>query len=209
MSINQSTSQNEQQQYVVMKYIVGKLEKYAHQSGVWRSFHASRIRKNLLHKSRHISKLHAISEDLVDECINQLFTDVDQYITQLYRLIYLQQLDELILLCSGTNRKRCVWYTLQTKRARHLFPTEEQLNDNDLLTKYYKYVREQLAPKQTMPNVNGEAHLHKDSFDLNLAYADAEAKGKGYLKSLIRKFRQQSTVDLKIIDEMLKLGECI
>lgn len=210
MSNNQSTDYDEQQQqHVVMKYILSKLEKYAHQSHIWRSLHGPHFRQNLLRKSRHISKLNSISEDLVNQCINQFFTDVDQYIAQLYRLIYSQQLDELIPLCSGTNRRTCTWYTLQMERARQLFATEQHLSEHDLLTNYYKYVQEKLTPKHSVDHANQKVTLGQNSFDLNLAYGDAERQGKEYLKNVIKAFHQKGTPDLKIIDEMIKLGEWI
>lgn len=210
MSSNQSADYDEQQQqHVVMKYILSKLEKYAHQSHIWRSLHGLHFRQNLLRKSRRISKLNSISEDLVNQCINQFFTDVDQYITQLYRLIYSQQFDELIPLCSGANKRTCTWYTIQMKRARQLFGTEQHLSENDLLTHYYKYVREKLTPKHSADNTNRDVTLRQNSFDLNLAYTEAEQQGKEYLTNVINSFHQKGMPDLKIIDEMIKLGEWI
>jgi N-glycosylase/DNA lyase len=206
MSTDQLPNQNEQQRQHVKKYILGRLENYAHKSNFWRLLHASHLHRNLLRRSRRVSKICSTSEDFVRQCINELFTDVDQYVRQLHRLIYLQQFDDLIPLCSSTNTKNSVWRSMQLKRARHLFPTEQQLGENDILANYYKYIREKLTPKHNVLNANQEAQLHKCSFDLNLAYTQAEHKGKEYLKNTIKNFRQKKIPNLEIIDEMIKLG---
>ena len=91
MSVSQSINQSDQQQeHHVIKYLLDKLEKYAHKSHLWHLIHASHLRRNLLRRSRHLSKIHSISEDLVRQCINQLFNDVDQYVEiskQIWRML--------------------------------------------------------------------------------------------------------------------------
>jgi hypothetical protein len=207
MSTDQSTNQNEQQQHHVIKYILDKLENYAHKSHISRLIHASHFRRHLLRRSRHVSEIHSISEELVRQCIIQFFADVDQYVTQLHRLLYSQQFDDLIPLFSNANQKNCAWHTMQLKRARYLFPTKQQSTEKDLLINYYKYVREQLTPNHDVSNANREAQLRKCSFDLNLAYTQAECKGKEYLQNVIQNFRKRKTPDLDIVHEMIKLGK--
>jgi hypothetical protein len=207
MSTDQSPNQNEQQQHRVRKYILDRLENDAHKSQLWRVFHASHLHRNLLRRSGRVSQICSTSEDFVRQCINELFTDVDQYVTQLDRLIYSQQFDDLIPYFSSTNTKNSVWRTMQLKRAQHLFPTEQQIGENDLLENYYKYIREKLTPKHDVLNANQEAQRPKCSFDLNVAYTQAEHKGKEYLKNVIKNFRQREISDLEVIDEMIKLGK--
>ena len=206
MSTDQPISPNEQHHHVT-KYILDKLENYAHKSQLWRVFHAPHLHRSLLSRSRRISKLHSISEDLVRQHINQLFTDIDQYAIQLNRLIYSQQFDDLIPLLSNRNNNNSAWRTLQIERARHLFPSTQHLSESDLLNKYCAYVREKLTPKHDHTHTSGKEQFRKDSFDLDYAYAQAERKGKDYLKYVIQSFRKKRIPDLDIIDEMLKLGK--
>ncbi|CAF3802289.1 unnamed protein product [Rotaria sordida] len=166
-------NQNEEQHHVI-KYILDKLEKYAHKSDLWRLIHASHLRRNLLRRSERVSKIYSISEDLVRQCINQIFADVDQYVTQLHRLIYSQQFDDLIPIFSNANKKNTLWHTMQIERARHLCLTQEQLTENELLENYYTYIREKLTPKNNILNENQKCQFRDSSFDLNLAYTQAE-----------------------------------
>jgi hypothetical protein len=209
MSIDHSTNSNEQQHHVI-KYIVDKLETYAQKSHIWRLFHSSHLHRHLLRRSGRVSKMYSISEDLVRQCINQLFIDVDQYVTQLHRLIYSSEFEDLIPLFNNTNEKTNAWYTMQLKRARILFPNKQELNDNDLLTYYYIYIEQKLTPKQYLSNENQEKEeFIKNSFDLNSAYIQAELKGKEYLKNLIENFEKRKIPNLQIIDQMIKLGKYI
>jgi len=209
MSIDHSTNSNDQQHHVI-KYIVDKLETYAQKSHIWRLFHSSHLHRHLLRRSGRVSKMYSISEDLVRQCINQLFIDVDQYVTQLHRLIYSSEFEDLIPLFNNTNEKTNAWYTMQLKRARILFPNKQELNDNDLLTYYYIYIEQKLTPKQYLSNENQEKEeFIKNSFDLNSAYIQAELKGKEYLKNLIENFEKRKIPNLQIIDQMIKLGKYI
>jgi len=209
MSIDHSTNSNDQQHHVI-KYIVDKLETYAQKSHIWRLFHSSHLHRHLLRRSGRVSKMYSISEDLVRQCINQLFIDVDQYVTQLHRLIYSSEFEDLIPLFNTTNEKTNAWYTMQLKRARILFPNKQELNDNDLLTYYYIYIEQKLTPKQYLSNENQEKEeFIKNSFDLNSAYIQAELKGKEYLKNLIENFEKRKIPNLQIIDQMIKLGKYI
>jgi hypothetical protein len=202
-----STNPNEQQHRVI-KYIVEKLETYAQKSHIWRLFHSSHLHRHLLRRSGRVSKMYSISEDLVRQCINQLFNDVDQYVTQLHRLIYSSEYEDLIPFFNNTNEnKNNAWYTMQLKRARNLFPNQQELNDNDLLTHYYTYIDEKLTPKHNLSNENQEIELLQSSFDLNSAYKQAESKAKEYLKNLIENFEKRRTPNLQMIDEMIKLGK--
>ena len=208
MSIDQSTNQNEEEHHVI-KYILDKLEDCAHKSHLWRFIHASHLRRNLLRRSRHVSKIHSISEDLVRRCINQLFTDVDQYVTQLHRLLYSQQFDDSISLFNNRNKRNTTWQTLQMERAKSLFPNKHQMTDNELMDNYYTYVREKLTPKQNLSNSNKKAPSRANEFDLNLAFSQAESKAKEYLKTTIQNFKKNKTPNMALVDEMIKLGKHI
>ncbi|CAF3904709.1 unnamed protein product [Rotaria sp. Silwood2] len=198
-------NESEQQRHVI-KYMLDKLENYAHKSDLWRLIHASHLRRSLLHRSARVSKTYSISEDLVRQWVNQVFTDVDQYVTELYRFIYSQQSHDVILFFNNISKKNTAWHAIQIEHARHLFPTHEELNENDLLENYYKYVQEKLTPKHNASFANRKAKFSDNSFDLDLAYAQAESKAKQYLNNVIRNFHERKTPDLKIIDEMIKLG---
>ena len=206
MSTDRSISPNEQQHHVT-KYIFDKLENYAHKSQLWRVFHASHLHRNLLSRSRHISKLHSISEDLVRQHINQLFTDIDQYAIQLNRFLYSQQFDDLPLFLSNRNNNNSAWHTMQIERARQLFPSTQHLSDSDLLEEYREYVREKLTPNHDHADTNGKEQVQKNAFDLDHAYTQAERKGRDYLKYVIQRFRKKRIPDLEIVDEMIKLGK--
>ena len=162
-------NQNEQQHHI-KKYTLDKLEDYAHKSHLRRLFHASHLHRNLLSKSRHISKIYSISEDLVRQCISQLFTDIDQHVMQLHRLIYSQQFDDLIPLLRNRNRSNSVWDTMQIESARQLFPTKQQLSEDNLLENSYIHMREKLTPKHDESNINRKSQFYEKSFDLDLAY---------------------------------------
>ncbi|CAM4921997.1 unnamed protein product [Rotaria socialis] len=200
-----TVSQCEQQRHVI-KYVLEKLESYAHKSDLWHLIHASHLRRKLLRRSARVSKQYSISEDLVRKCINQIFVDVDQYVTQLHELICEQKSDTLIVLLDNINKKNTAWYTMQIKRARCLFPTQQHLDDNDLLENYYIYIRERLTPKQKLSNATEQKQACPNFSDLNIEYQQANNTGKEYLKHVIQKFRERIIPDLRIIDEMVNLG---
>jgi hypothetical protein len=206
MSAEASMNQSEQQQHHVVKYLLDKLENYAHKSQLWRLIHASHLRRNLLRRSRRLSQIHSISEDIVRQCINQLFNDVDQYVTQLHRMIYSQQFDDLIPIFNNTNQMTTAWHAMQMDRARYLFPTKHHLSENELLETYYTHIRDKLTPKLNVSNEPKKDQGRDNSFDLNVAFTQAESKGKQYLKNVIQNFQQKKTPNVELIDEMIKLG---
>lgn len=206
MSYGLSTNQ-EEQQYHVITYFLEKLEQYAHKSGLWRLIHASHLRRRLLRRSKRVSKLYSISEDIVRQCVDQIFVDVDNYVTQLHRLIYSQLSDDSMPLFNNINKKNTAWHNMQIERAQQLFPAQQHLNENDLLENYYIYVQEKLTPKQSLSNATKYNQVRPNSFDLNVAYERANSKGKEYLKNKIQDFRERTAPDLRLIDEMIKLGK--
>jgi hypothetical protein len=209
MSTDQLTNQNEQQRRII-KYILDKFEIYAHKSHLWRLMHASHIRRNLLRRSRCFSKIHSISEDFVRQCINQLLTDVDQYVTQLHRIVYLQQFDDLLPLFYCPKKKNTAWCAMQLERARHVLETSQPQSDDELLDNYYAYVKKKLTPNYDSLDTNRTAQVRREtSFDLNLAYEKAEREGQNYLKDVLQDFRAKRMPDLGILNELVKLGEYI
>ncbi|CAM4952532.1 unnamed protein product [Rotaria socialis] len=200
-----TVSQCEQQRHVI-KYVLEKLENYAHKSDLWYLIHASHLRRKLLRRSARVSKQYSISEDLVRKCIHQIFVDVDQYVTQLHQLICEQKSDTLIVLLDNINKKNTAWYSMQIERARRIFPTQQHLEDNELLENYYIYIRERLTPKQKLSNATEQKQACPNFSDLNIEYQKANNTGKEYLKHVIQNFRERTIPDLRIIDEMVNLG---
>ena len=205
MSIDYTTNSNEQQHHVI-KYVVGKLEHYAQKSHVWRLLHSSHLHRHLLRRSGRVSKMYSISEDLVRQCINQLFNDVDQYVTQLHRLLYSSEYGDLIPFFTNSNQSTNSWYQIQLKRARNLFPDREEMNDNDLLTHYYIYVDQKLTPK-TKFCVKNENEEEIVPFNLDEAFQKAQIRAKEVFKNLTENYQRRPTPNLQIVDEIIKLGK--
>ncbi len=209
MSVDRINNSNETQ-HQIRKYFLDKLASDAHKPHLWQLLHTSHIHRNLLKKSRHFSKIHSISEDLVRQCINQLLSDVDQYVTQLYQLVSSQQFDGMISAFNHSDKINSGWHKMQLERARQLFPitdnNNQQFNDNDLLENYYKYVQNKFTPKKDELHTDGMVKLRENSFDLNMAYSHAETKAKEFLKNFFAKTRERQTPNLKLVDEMIKLG---
>lgn len=206
MSYDSPASQEEQQHHVIT-YFLETLEQCADKSGLWRLIHASDLRRKLLRKSKRVSKLYSISEDAVRQCVEQIFVDVDHCVTQFHRLIYSPLSDDSMPLLDNINKKNTVWHTMQIERARQLFPTQQHLDDNDLLENYFIHIREKLTPKQNLSNSERSNQVRPNPFDLNIAYEQENDKGKEYLRNIIQNFRERKTPDLRIIDEMIKLGK--
>jgi hypothetical protein len=209
MSVDQMNNSDETQ-HRIMKYFLDELNAYAHKSHIWQLLHASHIHRNLLKKSRHFSKIHSISEDLVQQCISQLLSDVDQYVAQLYQLVSSQQFDGMISAFNHSDKINSGWHKMQLERARQLFPipdnSNQQFSDNDVLENYYKYVQNKFTPKKDASHTDRMVKLSENPFDLNMAYSHAETKAKEFLKNFFTKTRERQTPNLKLVDEMIKLG---
>jgi hypothetical protein len=193
----------------VTKYILEKLDSYAHKSHLWQFIHASKIRHTLLRKSRHVSKIHSISEDSVRQCINEFLHKVDQYATQMHRLISSEVSDDFMSAFRHPTKINTAWHGMQLERARQLFATNDatsQQNEADLLETYYRYVHDKLTPKNDFSNAEGMKNTSDTPFDLNNAYAQAENKAKDYLRTILSKAQERKLPNLHIIDEMIQLG---
>jgi hypothetical protein len=200
---------NETQQQI-RKCLLDELDGYAYKSHLWQLLHTPHIHRNLLKKSRHFSKVHSISEDLVRQCISQLLSDLDQYVSQLYQFVSSQQFDGIISAFHHSDKIKNGWHKMQLERARQLFPITDNsgsgLNDNDILENYYKYVENKFAPNKDVLHTDQMTKLRENPFDLNMAYSHAETKAKEFLENFLGKTRERQTPNLKLIDEMIKLG---
>ncbi|UJR12319.1 hypothetical protein I4U23_016496 [Adineta vaga] len=206
-SIDQALTNNNQQDRVI-KYILGKLESYAHKSHLWQIVHASHIRRSLLRKSRHISKLYSVSEDFVRQCIIQLLTDVDQCVTHLYRLICSEHFDDLITVFKHSDKINNAWHVMQVERARQIFSVnlnDQQITDSELLQNYYQYIEKKFTSKYNQLNGNCSRKCRDIPFDLNLTYSQAEHTAKNYLKNHFKKYHERQIPNIDLIDEMIKL----
>jgi hypothetical protein len=101
------------------------------------------------------------------------------------------------------------WNLLQLTRAREIFPdvNQEDLNEEELLQKYYKHVFENLTPTPDSKSANCVAQLREQPLNLDNAYDQAERTGKDCLKHLLDSYHQRSKPDLSIIQEMVNLGK--
>lgn len=209
MSVDPMSHSNETQQQI-RKYCLDKLDAYAYKSHIWQLLHSPQIHRNLLKKSRHFSKIHSISEDLVRQYISQLLSDVDQYIAQMYQLISSQQSDGMISMFDHSDKNNNGWHKIQLERARQLFPITDNsnrpLDDRNVLENYFEYIQNKFTPKKDTMNTNRTAKIRETPFDLNMAYSQAETKAKEFLKKCFVKTRERQTPNLKLIDEMIKLG---
>jgi hypothetical protein len=211
MSNNPAANENEEQ-HRIRKYLLEKLDSYAHKSRLWQIVHASHVHRNLLKKSRHVSRLHSISEDLVRQCISQLLSDVDQYVNALYQLISSEQLDDLSAAFQHSDEVNSVWHAKQLERARQLLEANcnnQLISGKDVLENYYQYVQNKLTPKNNDVETNLMAKCRTNAFDLNAAYAQAECQAREYLKTAFHKPQSQNHPHLNILDEMIKLGRLI
>ena len=193
----------------VTKYILEKLDTYTHKSHLWQFIHASKIRHTLLRKARHVSKIHSISEDSVRQCINEFLHNVDQYATQMHRLISSEVSDDLMAAFRHPTKINTAWHGIQMERARQLFATGDSTSpqsETDLLESYYRYVQEKLTPKNDSSNADDVKNIRDTPFDLNQAYAQAESRAKCYLKTVLSKTQERKPPNLHIIDEMIQLG---
>ena len=195
----------------IKKYFLDKLDTYTHKSSLSQLLHTPHIHRNLLKKARHFSKTHSISEDLVRQCMSQLLGDVDQYVKQLYQLVSCPQFNGLISAFNHSDRINNKWHKMQLERARQLFPvttnSDQRLNDNEVLENYYKYVQNKFTPKKDALHEDAMAKRRENLFDLNAAYLHAETKAKAFLTNFITKTRKRQTPNLKLVDEMIKLGK--
>lgn len=197
-------------QQQLRNYCLEKLDAYASKSHIRQLLQSPQIQRNLLKKSRHFSKTHSLSEDLVRQYISQLLSDVDQYVAQLHQLISSQQSNGMISAFNHSNRNNSGWDKIQLERARQLFPITDNHNqpfsDPDVLEMYYKYIQNRFTPKKDALNTSPLVKRRENAFDLNMAYSQAETKAKEFLRNCFIKIRQRQTPNLKLIDEMIKLG---
>ena len=210
MSSGQAISQNNDQQHHIMKYFLDKLDNYAHKSHLWQLIHASHIRHNLLRKSRHISKIHSISEDLVRQSISQLLNDVDLYVNQLYEMLSSRETSNLLSAFKRSDKINTPLRTMQLNRARQLLQPDvvnHHKNDVDLLENYYAYIDKKLTPHELGENVSAGQEMANDPFNLDSAYLKAENKAKEYLATVLNKCGNHQLPNVALIDEMIKLGK--
>ena len=193
----------------VTKYILEKLDTYTHKSHLWQFIHASKIRHTLLRKARHVSKVHSISEDSVRQCINEFLHNVDQYASQMHRLISSEVSDDLMAAFRHPTSINTAWHGIQLERARQVFARDDTTSlqsETDLLESYYRYVQEKLTPKNDSSNADDAKNIRDTPFDLDHAYARAESSAKGYLKTVLSQTRERKPPNLHVIDEMIQLG---
>ncbi|CAF1509439.1 unnamed protein product, partial [Rotaria sp. Silwood1] len=194
----------------IQQYIFSKLEAYANKSRIWQLTHCSRIKERLLDKSHNVSNLYSLPNDFVRESINQLFINVDKYVVHLRRFIQYTACEsvESISLFKKTEASNNQWCLLQLERAKQIFPNinNEEFTDDELLQKYYTHIIETLTPKPDIANSNCIAQLREQQFDLNHEYEQAENKAKEHLKHMLQNYRERSTPNLELIQEMIDLG---
>ncbi|CAF1669700.1 unnamed protein product, partial [Didymodactylos carnosus] len=138
----------------VENYVYKKLEQYTLKSRLWQIKNSHHIKRRLLEKAHRLSEDHSISEDIIEQWINQIIIRFDQYIQQIKALLsskYYQNSDN-----NNTNDhielfqkqlKASKWRTMQIQRAKQLRLGGSEDND-ELLKQYYKYVNETLTPKK-------------------------------------------------------------
>ncbi|CAF3956765.1 unnamed protein product [Rotaria sordida] len=204
------TEQELQQRQLIHQYIFSQLATYANKPRIWQLTHSLHIRRHLLNKSKHISKLYSLSDDFVCESINQLFTNVDKYVSQLCQLMQYKigASGESHVLFQKIRISNNQWCSLQLKRAHQIFPNinNEEFTDNEILEKYYNHIIETLTPKPDTTSSNCIAQLREQPFDLNHAYEQAENKAKECLAPMLQNYRKRSIPDLELIQEMINLG---
>ena len=205
MPIDPATSnEHDDEEHRIIKYIVEKLESYAHKSRLWKLIHASHIRRNLLRKSRRVSKIHSMSEDLVRQCISNVLNDVDQYIDRIQRLVTSSDFIDLTSTFRRTSNNNSAWHSIQLQRARQLFSTQD---DQELLDQYYAYVKDTLTPRLALSDTEPRDKETQVSFDLNLAYEQAENEGKVCWENLRARLLKWPRPDVQLIKEMVHLGQ--
>lgn len=189
-------------QHRIMKYFLDKLDRYTRKSHLWQLMHAPHIHRNLLKKSRHLSKIHSISEDLVRQCFNQLLNDVDQYVTELYQILSSENLHQKISAFHHPSKPSNLFQKFQMERAKQFFP---QLTDRDLFDEYYRYCDEKYTPskKNFNPSSNEKNEI---PFDLHSVYSQSEGKAKEFLRTFFDHCPSKSKPNLNLIDQMIKLG---
>jgi hypothetical protein len=205
------TEEEIQQRQLITQYIFSKLEVYANKPRLWQITHSAHIKRRLLDKTHHISNLYSLPNDFVRESINQLFIDVDKYLLQARQFIQsaARLSTEPISFFDKTKKNNNQWRSLQLERAQQIFPdiNREDVNDDELLQKYYTHITETLTPKPDLNSTNCIAQIREQPFDLDHAYQQAENTGKDYLIHMLQSYHQRSTPDLAIIKQMVNHGK--
>ncbi|CAF3687171.1 unnamed protein product [Adineta steineri] len=209
-SSKQLTREETEHRNLIQQYIFSKLEDYANKPRIWQFTHSNHIKRRILDKSGHISRLYSVPVDFVRESINQFFNDADKHISQLRRLTESSShaLKDPNILFQKGKKDNNQWRSLQLKRAKEIFPdiNNEDYTDSERLHKYHKYILETLTPKADKENTNCTAQNREQPFDLNHAYEQAENKGKDYLSHMLQSYHDRTIPDLAIIQEMVNHG---
>ncbi|CAF4248226.1 unnamed protein product [Rotaria sp. Silwood2] len=204
------TKQELQQRQLIQQYIFSKLEAYTKKPRLWQLRRSSHIKQHLRHKSGHIAKLYSLPTDVVHESMDQFFIHVDNCVLKLHRLIQNRSNGsiESNVLFQKMKKSNNQWRLLQLERAKQIFPNinNEEFTENELLQKYYTHIIETLTPKPDTASSNCIAQFREQPFDLNRAYEQAERKGKDYLVHRLQNYRERSTPDFELIQEMINLG---
>ena len=195
------------------KYFLDKLDSYAEKSSLWQIFHASHIHRNLMRKSRHLSKIHSISEDIVRQCISQLLDDLDEYIRQMNDFFSSHKFDQLFSAFEHKEKNPSGWHQIQLQRARQLFPSSSSsppLSDEDLLDLYYKHVEEKHRPPSPSRPARPSSSRPTTLEQLNETFAADQSKAKEFLKNFFKRTsKDKSNVNLDLLDQMIKLGSSL
>lgn len=191
------------------KYFLDKLDSYAEKSSLWQIFHASHIHRNLMRKSRHLSKIHSISEDIVRQCISQLLNDLDEYIRQLNDFFSSHKFDQVFSAFEHKEKNPSGWHQLQLQRAKQLFPASSSssspVSDEELLDAYYQHVEEKYRPQPRPARPRSRPGTSIEQ--LNETFAADQSKAKDFLQNFFKRTaKDKSTVNLDLIEQMIKLG---
>ena len=195
------------------KYFLDKLDSYAQKSHLWQILHASHIHRNLLKKSRHLSKIHSISEDIVRQCIHQFLNDLDEYVHQLNHLFSSHKFDQIIWAFKHEEDNPCTWHQIQIKRAKILFPSQSTtMSNQDLLEHYYQFVQDKFRPQPSRPSPSSPSSSSPSSSvnelidQLNSTYNQDEMKAKEFIRNFYLRNHDKCFPSIEIVDEILKLG---
>ncbi|CAF2749963.1 unnamed protein product [Rotaria sp. Silwood2] len=202
----------DKQRQKVEAYVFSKLEEYSKKKSI-NLLHLtslSHIRRRL---KRDIKSLHGqfdsntVSEEKLHQWIDEVLEQIESHISQLQSLFQSQDDLEHFLTSDQFFSSRNInnqWKQLQLQQAKNVFLNNTNDNDEELLSKYQKYIIEKFTPKELQ---NNKITLrNKQKIDLDEKFQEVEVFGRKYLMEMLDKYKQRQHPKLELIQEMIELG---
>ncbi|CAF5019050.1 unnamed protein product, partial [Rotaria sp. Silwood1] len=96
------------------------------------------------------------------------------------------------------------WKQLQLQQAKKVISHNADNNQDELLSKYQKYIIEKLTPKELENNKITLKNQQK--IDLDEKFHEVEHFGREYLTKMLDNYKRRQQPKLELIQEMIELG---